>query len=130
VKFAIQINSAPWENQGCETAYQFSRAAIRMGHEIARIFFYYEGIYNGLRWMVPPEDEKPLIQRWSTLATEHGVDLVICISAAQRRGLLEQSESVRLGKLDDDLGLGFRIAGLGLWVDACLKADRFLVFGA
>jgi tRNA 2-thiouridine synthesizing protein D len=100
-----------------------------MGHEIVRIFFYYEGVYNGLRWMDPPRDEKPLIQRWSVLATEHGVDLVICISAAQRRGLLEQSEAARLGKLDDDVSLGFRIAGLGLWVDACLKADRFLVFG-
>jgi tRNA 2-thiouridine synthesizing protein D len=130
VKFAIQINSAPWAGQGCETAYQFSRAAIGMGHEITRIFFYYEGVYNGLRWMDPPEEEKPLIQRWSALATERGVDLVICIAAAQRRGLLEQSEAARLGKLDDDLALGFRIAGLSLWVEACLKADRFLVFGA
>jgi tRNA 2-thiouridine synthesizing protein D len=129
VKFAIQINSAPWEGQGCETAYQFSRAAISMGHEIVRIFFYSEGVYNGLRWMDPPEDEKPLIQRWSALASEHSVDLVICIAAAQRRGLLEQSDGLRLGKRDDDLGLGFRIAGLGLWVDACLKADRFLLFG-
>jgi tRNA 2-thiouridine synthesizing protein D len=129
MKFAIQINSAPWESQGCETAYQFSRAAISLGHEVVRIFFYYEGAYNGLRWMAPPEDEKPLLQRWSTLASAQGVDLVICISAAQRRGLLEQTEARRLNKLDPDLADGFRIAGLGLWVEACLKADRFLVFG-
>ncbi len=101
-----------------------------MGHEIVRIFFYYEGAYNGLRWMSPPDDENPLIRRWSELANEHGVDLTICISAAQRRGLLEQSEAKRLGKSDNDLAEGFRIAGLGLWVDACLKADRLLVFGA
>jgi tRNA 2-thiouridine synthesizing protein D len=129
MKFSIQINSAPWGSQGCETAYQFSRAALNLGHEIVRIFFYYEGAYNGLRWMAPPEDEKTLVQRWSALAAEQGIDLVICISAAQRRGLLEHTESRRMGKLDDDLALGFRIAGLGLWVDACLKADRFLVFG-
>ncbi len=101
-----------------------------MGHQIQRIFFYSEGVYNGLRWMTPPEEEAPLLRRWSALATEQGIDLVICISAAQRRGLLEQTESRRVGKLDDDLALGFRIAGLGMWVDACLKADRFLVFGA
>ena len=130
MKFAIQINSAPWESQGCETAYQFSRAAISLGHEIHRIFFYYEGVYNGLRWMAPPEEETPLLRRWSALATEQSVDLVICISAAQRRGLLEQTEAKRAGKLDDDLAFGFRIAGLGLWIDACMKADRFLVFGA
>jgi len=101
-----------------------------MGHQIHRIFFYYEGVYNGLRWMTPPEEEAQLLKRWSALATEQGIDLVICISAAQRRGLLEQTESRRVGKLDDDLAFGFRIAGLGMWVDACLKADRFLVFGA
>ena len=101
-----------------------------MGHQIYRIFFYYEGVYNGLRWMAPPVEEAPLLRRWSTLATEQGVDLVICISAAQRRGLLEQTGSKREDKLDDGLALGFRIAGLGMWVDACLKADRFLVFGA
>lgn len=130
VKFAIQINSAPWESQGGDTAYQFSRAALKLGHEIVRIFFYYEGAHHGLRWMAPPEDEKPLLRRWSELAAEQGVDLVICISAAHRRGLLEQTEARRIGKLDNDLAAGFRIAGLGLWVDACLKADRFLVFGA
>ena len=129
MKFAIQINSSPWKGQGCETAYQFSRVALSLGHQIVRIFFYSEGAYTGLRWMAPPEQEKPLVRRWSALAAEEGVDLVICISAAQRRGLLEANEGRRLGKLDDDLAEGFRIAGLGLWVDACLKADRFLVFG-
>ena len=129
MKFAIQINSAPWRSEGCDSGYQFIRAALALGHEIVRVFFYYEGAYNGLRWMAPPEDEKPIIRRWSELAAEHGVDLVICISAAQRRGLLEGHEAERVGKRDDDLAEGFRIAGLGLWVEACLKADRFLSFG-
>lgn len=128
MKFAIQINSTPWGSQACETAYQFSRAALEMGHEIVRIFFYSEGAYHGLRWMSPPEDERILIHRWTALAKEHDVELSICISAAQRRGLLEQTEAKRLGKQDNDLAEGFHIAGLGLWVDACLKADRFLVF--
>ena len=80
--------------------------------------------------MMPPEEESPLLKRWSILAAKEGIDLAICISAAHRRGLLEQTEARRVGKLDDDLAPGFRIAGLGLWVDACLKADRFLIFGA
>ncbi len=129
LKFAIQINSAPWQGQACETAYQFIRAALNLGHEIVRVFFYCEGAYNGLRWMSPPEDERPSIRRWSELAAEQGIDLVICISAAGRRGLLEKTEAARAGKRDDDLAEGFRIGGLGLWVDACLEADRFLSFG-
>jgi tRNA 2-thiouridine synthesizing protein D len=42
---------------------------------------------------------------------------------------LSAEEAARIGKHDNDLAEGFRIAGLGLWVEACLQADRFLVFG-
>lgn len=129
MNFAIQINSPPWSNEGCDSAYQFIRAAMELGHEIVRVFFYYDGAYNGLRWMMPPEDERSAISRWSKLAVNDGVDLVICISAAQRRGLLESVEAKRVGKRDEDLAEGFRIAGLGLWIEACLKADRVLAFG-
>lgn len=59
----------------------------------------------------------------------HQVDLVICISAAQRRGLLCADEAARRGKQDDDLATGFRIGGLGQWVEAMLEADRVIVFG-
>jgi tRNA 2-thiouridine synthesizing protein D len=125
VKYAVQINSAPWGSESSDTAYQFIRAALRRGHEIVRVFFYYEGAYHGLRGMAPPDDEAAAVRRWSELAAEHGVDLVICISAAQRRGLLEAAEAAQ----DRYLAAGFRIAGLGLWVEACLHADRFLSFG-
>ncbi len=130
MKFAIQINSSPWRGESCDTAYQFIRAALRLRHEIVRVFFYYDGAYNGLRGMAPPEDEKHKVRRWSELAAERGIDLVICISAAQRRGLLEGEVSAQAGKQDEELAEGFRIAGLGLWVDACLKSDRLLVFGS
>lgn len=125
-KFAVQINSAPWQGEGCDTAYQFIRAALRRGHEILRVFFYYEGAYHGLGGMAPPEDEKPSIRRWSDLAAEHGIDLVVCVSAAARRGLAEPVES---GPRNAPVAKGFRLAGLGLWMEACLKADRYVSFG-
>jgi tRNA 2-thiouridine synthesizing protein D len=126
VKFAIQINSAPWASEGAGTAYQFIRAALKLGHEIVRVFFYYEGAYNGLRGSAAVGgDEASYVQRWSDLAVEQGIDLVICISAAQRRGLLSGPEDAH----GDAVAEGFRVGGLGLWVEACIKADRFLLFG-
>jgi tRNA 2-thiouridine synthesizing protein D len=129
MKFAIQINGSPYQGEGSDTAYQFIKAALRKGHEIVRVFFYHDGVYNGLAYAMPPDDERPVVRRWSELAGHHGIDLVICISAAQRRGLLSAEEAARIGKHDNDLAEGFRIAGLGLWIEACLQADRFLVFG-
>jgi tRNA 2-thiouridine synthesizing protein D len=129
MKFAIQINSGPYHSQAGETAYQFVLAAQGMGHEILRIFFYYDGIYHALATATPPEDERQLVKRWSQLAEQYSIDLVVCISAAQRRGLLCQDENKRQDRQDNNLAPGFRISGLGQLAEATLKADRFLVFG-
>ncbi len=128
MKYAIQINAAPSAGYASWTAYHFIQAALLAGHQILQIFFYQEGIYNAFRYALPPEDEANLIALWSELARDQGVDLVVCISAAQRRGLLHQDEASRQGALDDDLAEGFRLAGLGQWVQATLSADRSLVF--
>lgn len=129
MKYFIQINSAPYQSNSAETAYQFIKSAIDMGHEIIRVFFYQEGIYHAFRYMTPPDDERQIVTRWSALANEYAIDLAVCISVAQRRGLLETNEAKWQGKIDNDVADGFRITGLGLWVEAMLEADRFIEFG-
>ena len=128
MKFSIQINCSPYNVNVGQKAYRFILAAIAKDHQILRVFFYREGIYHALRWALPPDDEFQFSKRWSELATIHGVDLVVCISAAQRRGLLCLEEAVRQGKKDDDLAEGFRIGGLGQLIESTLEADRFIVF--
>ena len=129
MKYAIQINSSPYQSNSGETAYQFIKCVLEMGHEVVRVFFYQEGVYHAFRYATPPDDEIQCVVRWSALACEYNVDLVVCISAAQRRGLLEATEANRQGKKDNDVAEGFRIAGLGQWVEAMLTADRFIAFG-
>jgi len=129
MKYAIQINASPYHSNVAYSAYQFINTAIKMQHSILRVFFYQEGIYNALAHASPPDDELQLCQLWTNLAQEQGVDLVVCISAAQRRGLLHPDEAKRKGKLDDDIALGFRISGLSQLVESISEADRFMVFG-
>ena len=45
MKFAIQINASPYHSNAGQTAYQFINAALALGHEIIRVFFYHDGIY-------------------------------------------------------------------------------------
>jgi tRNA 2-thiouridine synthesizing protein D len=129
MKFAIQVNASPYHSNAGLTAYQFIRAALLEQHEIVRVFFYHEGVYHAFQYVTPPDDEIQLVKRWSELARDYSLDLVVCISAAQRRGLLHADEAQRQGKLDNDVAEGFRIAGLGQLVEATLLADRFIVFG-
>ncbi len=128
MKYAIQINASPYSSGCGETAYQFIHAVIENKHQVFRVFFYFEAIYQAFQFMTPPDDEVDLVQRWSKLAEIYHIDLVICISAAQRRGLLFEDEAKRRNKVDNELAEGFRISGLGQLVEAMLEADRFIVF--
>lgn len=128
MKYAIQINSSPYRSQAGYTAYRFIEALLAAGHEVVRVFFYHDGVYHGFRYATPPDDELQFTAQWSEMAERHSIDLVLCISAAQRRGLLSADEAQRQGKHDNDLADGFRISGLGQLIEATLIADRFIVF--
>ena len=128
MKFAIQINSSPYHSNAGHTAYRFIKAALAANHEILRVFFYHEGIYHAFKYAMPPDDERNQTHDWTELTKTHNIDLVVCISAAQRRGLLHQDEAKRLGKHDNDIAEGFRISGLGQLIEATLQADIFIIF--
>lgn len=129
MKLGILVNEGPYQHQASDTAYQFTKAALDKGHEIFRVFFYNDGVNNGSRLGVPPQDDRNVTQLWSKLAEDHNLDLVVCIAAAQRRGILDDSEAKRHGKDGSNLAPGFRISGLGQLIEAGIQADRLVVFG-
>ncbi len=129
MKFGILINEGPYTHEAADTAYNFCKAALEKGHEIFRVFFYHDGVNNGTRLTVPPQDDRNIQVRWSELAEQHNLDMVVCIAAAQRRGILDENEAKRQGKDADNIAPGFRISGLGQLIEAGIEADRLVVFG-
>jgi tRNA 2-thiouridine synthesizing protein D len=129
VKFAILVNEGPYTHQASDSAYHFTEAVLRAGHEIVRVFFYHDGVNNGTRLSVPPQDDRNISERWSALAQQHEVELILCVAAAQRRGLLDEDEAKRAGKDSNNMAEGFQISGLGQLIDAGIQADRLIVFG-
>jgi len=129
MKFAIQINEGPYTHEATDSAYHFAKAAIDNGHEVMRVFFYHDGVNNGTRLTTPPQDDRHIVNRWVDLAKEHELDLVLCVAAAQRRGIADADESQRNGKDADNIQEGFRISGLGQLIEAGILADRLVVFG-
>lgn len=129
MKFAIVVNEGPYTHQASDTAYRFASAALEKGHEIVRVFFYHDGVNNATRLTVPPQDERHIQRNWTELGLKHKLDMVVCIAAAQRRGLLDEGEAKRHGKDANNIADGFRIAGLGQLIDAGIAADRLVTFG-
>ncbi|TAN46239.1 MAG: sulfurtransferase complex subunit TusD [Rhodospirillales bacterium] len=118
MKFAILVNEGPFNHQASDSAYQFAKAALAKGHQIFRVFFYYDGVYNASKLSEPPTDDRNVVANWGKLAEEHKLDLVVCVAAALRRGIK-----------DENLAAGFRISGLGQLIEAGIQADRLVTFG-
>lgn len=129
MKFTIVVNEGPYQHQAADSAINFARAVIEKGHEVFRVFFYHDGVNNGTRLSVPPADDRQLQKEWAELAKAHELDLVICIAAAQRRGIMDESEAKRQGLDADNLLEGFRISGLGQLIEGSIESDRTVVFG-
>jgi tRNA 2-thiouridine synthesizing protein D len=129
MKLAVMVNEGPYQHQSADSAYQFTKAALDKGHEISRVFFYHDGVNTGTRYAVPPQDDRNITQLWSELSKKHNLDLVVCVAAAQRRGILDADEAKRHGKSGDNIADGFRISGLGQLIEAGIQADRLVVFG-
>jgi tRNA 2-thiouridine synthesizing protein D len=118
MKLGILINEGPFTHQASDSAYRFVVAALAKGHEIYRVFFYNDGVFNSNKLSEPQTDDRNLVALWSDLGEQHGIDLVVCVAAALRRGIK-----------DEVLEKGFRISGLGQLVEAGIQADRLVVFG-
>lgn len=123
------VSEGPYTHQASDSAYHFTEAALRAGHEIVRVFFYHDGVNNGTRLSVPPQDDRNIASRWSELGEKHQLELVLCVAAAQRRGLLDEDEAKRASKDSNNMAPGFSISGLGQLIDAGIQADRLIVFG-
>src|SRR3990172_6139946 len=86
MKFGILILEGPYNHQAADSAYHFVTAALERGHSIVGIFFYHDGVINVTKLMEPPQDDRNISQRWSELGAK-GIDIVVCIAAAKRRGI-------------------------------------------
>lgn len=128
--FSICVYAAPYSSQASYSAYQFAKSLLSQGHNLHRVFFYQDGVFNATKLATPPQGEFDLYNAWQTLADEHQVDLVVCIAAALKRGVLNKEESIRYQKEANNLATGFSLSGLGQLIDAAVTSDRLITFGS
>ncbi len=126
---SIAVYGAPFSSQASYSAYRFTCAALAKGHQVARVFFYQDGVHNATLLATPPQDEFDLCNAWRELKQQHQLDLVVCVAAALRRGVLNESEAKRHDKAGWNLPPEFELSGLGQMVEAAALSDRFLTFG-
>ena len=122
------VTGPAYGTQQASSAFQFAQALIVEGHELSSVFFYREGVYNANQLTSPASDEFDLVRAWQQLNAQHGVALNICVAAALRRGVVDETEAGRLGLASSNLQQGFTLSGLGALAEASLTCDRVVQF--
>ena len=92
MKFSLVIYAAPYSSESAASALRFAKAVLEQGHELYRLFFFGDGVHNTSKLAVVAQDEVNLQREWHELIKENGLDSVICVSSAIKRGVIDQAE--------------------------------------
>ena len=128
--FSILIYGSAHNSQSVHTAYRFADSLLLAGHQIHRVFFYGESVHAASLLCAPQRDELNIHQLWKDLAKAHHIDLVVCIAAALKRGVVDKSEAKRHEKASFNTQAPFELSGLGQLSEAAIISDRLVTFGA
>ncbi len=126
--YTLHVTHAPYTSQTAMTALLFAQQLLERQHTILRIFFSGDGVYNGNSLVIAPQDEVNIPLAWQKLAQEHNIEMIICISSALKRGIIDTAEAQRYEKPQHNLLTGFEISGLGQLVEASIISERLITF--
>lgn len=126
--FTLLVTQAPNVSAGTSTALRFIHSAIKQEHTIDGVFFYGEGVHNANALTHTPSDENNALDAWVALAQQEGIPLYLCISAASRRGIVDDTIAKEMDLTHHNAHPSFNIAGLGEFVALSEKSDRVVQF--
>lgn len=125
-RFAILITHPPLDSGKGYAAYRFASAVLDTGHELTGVFFYQAGVEVSNSFVLPFNDEVNLHQCWCELANKFNMPLWVCVTAANRRGIIGHSDA----QTDKGFNLQapFEEVGLGEFIKLSQQCDRLVQF--
>jgi tRNA 2-thiouridine synthesizing protein D len=126
--FTLLVTSAPFSEQSAYSAYRFALAAAQGKHSINGIFFYQSGTLNGSSLQITPSNEFDLYAAWIKLSQQYKVPLMVCVSAASKRGITTAEDAQDSDNPHFSLAAPFESVGLGELATLISNSDRLLQF--
>ncbi|APC10096.1 MULTISPECIES: sulfurtransferase complex subunit TusD [Enterobacterales] len=128
LSYCLLVTGPAYGTQQATSAFQFAKALLAEGHQLKTLFFYREGVTNANLLTSPATDEFNLVAAWQELAEQSGCEMHICVSAALRRGIVDQEQAQNLTLPVANLANGFIMSGLGSLAEAMMTTDRTVQF--
>ena len=121
--FVILITASPQNTQAHLTAINYISSLIERKESVSCVFFYQDAVLVANQFNQPPSDEVQLLDEWELLAKRADLELMTCVAASFRRGVVDKSESENRELSNYNLSDTFSIAGLGQ-LSAALVAEN------
>ncbi len=118
---AVVVTTPPYSHLTI-TALNYVEAALQAEVEVIGVFFYQDGVMHANQNISIASDEYQAIQHWQRLHQNYQLPLHICITAAEKRGIVCDA-------LDNEkVNQAFTVSGLGELVELTTKASRLVQF--
>lgn len=128
MQFNILITGGLYSKQAALSGWHFCQAALKAGHTISQVFFYQDAVLHGTQLSIPMQDEQDVVALWADCSKQNNIDLFVCVSAAERRGILGDEQIAEYDLPNANLHPQYQIAGLGVLHDAALSSERMVTF--
>ena len=128
MKINLLVTGALYSSQCGYSALRFCQAAVEAGHQISQVFFYQDGVTQAGRLSLPLNDEFDAVSRWSEFAKTNTVPLVMCVSAGERRAMMNDEQALEYQLGQGSAHSSFSVAGLGVLHQASLESERTVSF--
>ncbi|MBE1301126.1 MAG: sulfurtransferase complex subunit TusD [Alteromonadaceae bacterium] len=120
----VLITSSVSNNANASSALKYIKAALLAGHKVD-VFFYGNAIHDCNQYTSPLSDEMNITREYMKLEHEQNLQLLVCNTAASRRGLLPEEEAHEQGF---NLQAPFIAAGLTEFATLSQSADKMVQF--
>ncbi|CAH0534541.1 Sulfurtransferase TusD [Vibrio stylophorae] len=128
LSYALVVSGPAYGSQASHSALAFAQAVVARGHQLVRVFFYQDGVYNASSLNLPASDEFDVVAAWQALAQQTNCELITCVAAALRRGIVSEQEATQANLTEHNLADGFSQGGLGVLAESLLDCDRVIQF--
>ena len=127
-QFSILITSAPHINDKGLSDFRFAQTVLNSEHQLQGIFFYQDGVHHANALQINPSSGFDLYQGWTNLALTHQCPLMVCVTAATKRGVLSANDAADHDKTAVNLSAPFEALGLGELAVLLSQSDRLVQF--
>ncbi len=125
---SVLITCSPESPSRCLNALDYCNSVLDQGFAINQIFFYQAGVNHANGLADAGNIELNFAARWTELAHDYNVPLLVCVGAATQRGVIDEAQARQTGKVHHSLFSPFEQVGLGEFFTRLHNANKLVQF--